>query len=133
MSSLSLNQIISVPTRITALSSTLLDLIFGSDDVDIVSARSLDVSHMSDHCLIFAILNIPKSTGRQRFIMRRNLKDIPEEQFCRSAEGLNWHLIGDFNSVDSKFAVFESLMVALRRDLLHATGRSDFTQRLALG
>ena len=81
MSILSLKQIIAEPTRITQTSSTLLDLILVSRDIDVVSTGVYDISHISDHCLIYALFDIPKSRMRQRYVLSRELKSIPIERF----------------------------------------------------
>ena len=113
MSLLSLNQVINLPTRVTNTSSSLIDLIIISNDFPVNSSGVYDMSHASDHSLVYAILDIVKPRTTARFVLRRNLRDMPLDAFNSAAAKIDWSPIYETGSIDDKVNLFYSCILTL--------------------
>lgn len=96
------NQIIDKPTRVTPYSSTLIDPIFLSDNDILLETGVLPADTISDHRLVFCVLNVPIVVNKQKFITYRNFKDFNFENFSRDLSNINWNNIINLNNIDHK-------------------------------
>jgi len=77
-----LSQVINKPTRITETSKTLLDVII-TNNPDIISSSDVVKTHISDHDLIFAQINVIKPKREPEVKTFRSLSTYSKEVFCR--------------------------------------------------
>ena len=96
-----LKQIIEVPTRVTEISESLLDLIIVSMEEDIVEIGVLE-NDSSDHHLIHCTLKVCDVKSGPRIFSYRNFKNFDYEKFEFDLFEIPWYIIFDLNSVDEK-------------------------------
>ena len=86
--------IIESPTRITAKSKSLIDLIIVSPNLQAsnVLAGSIDLG-ISDHHLIYAAFSTRRSNPKPKFITLRNYKNLDNEKLQRNLEEAPWHIV----------------------------------------
>nr|CAH7759109.1 unnamed protein product [Callosobruchus chinensis] len=94
-----LSQLITDFTRVTANSSTLIDVILTLSPSLVVSSGVVSC-HFSDHEIIFSNLSIPKPQPLFKYI--RNYKSIDAERFCNDLENENINEILYIQDVDKK-------------------------------
>lgn len=70
-----LQQVIDKPTRVTKSSKILLDVIVFSRSVSVYITSNLEVSYISDHCLVFCKF-WEKTFENKTYVTFRNLKRI---------------------------------------------------------
>ena len=78
---LNLTQIIEQPTRITACSSTLLDLLI-TNKTEFIDRSSVSPSPVADHEMISVIINIRKPKPKSQIITYRCRKHYNANNFC---------------------------------------------------
>ena len=106
LNTLSLKQIINDTTRVTLDRCSLLDLIMVNNKLVIFSSGSLDVNEISDHCLVYAKLDLRKPCSGQCFLLRRNLKNLSFDDFSAAVGRLSWDEVYSSTTVDAKLASF---------------------------
>nr|CAI5863097.1 unnamed protein product [Callosobruchus analis] len=104
--SYSFSQLITEPTRVTDQSATLIDPIFVSEPVSVISSGLINADMISDHHLVFCKLRVPKHTFKQKYITYRDFKNFDEEKFYADLLLMPWYNIIYLQSIDEKVAVF---------------------------
>lgn len=107
-----LKQIIDQPTRISATSMTLIDLVICSDNL-IVSDFTVENFNLSDHCLVNCKLKFPNSTTEPLYYTYRCFKNFNYEQFYNDLSNLPFQLILHTNNIDEKISIFNRLLLSL--------------------
>ena len=114
---------ITIPTRITPTSKTLIDNIF-SNNLDFVRAKSGNITiTISDHMPQFII--IPKIINRvfnKHEMYKRDTKNIDKVNFIADVININWDTVLEvnkcdpnysFNNLDKKLMIFLMYMLLL--------------------
>lgn len=104
------SQIVEDPTRITATSSTLIDLIIVNGKVSISKAGTFKCD-FSDHLGIYCILKHKRPENSVREIKIRSFKDFDQEAFIADLRTVPWHLIYDLHDVDLKVGFLNNNLI----------------------
>lgn len=91
-----LEQLITIPTRITELTKSAIDLLFVNNGHRIVSCGSL-VSSISDHQVIFCIMKSGVPKGPPKTLEYRSFKSYDKNAFVRDVNDIDWDSIIDAN------------------------------------
>ena len=104
------SNIIESPTRITANSKSLIDLIIVSPNLQAsnVLAGSIDLG-ISDHHLIYAAFSTRRSNLKPKFITVRNYKDLYNEKPQRELEEAPWHIVSAVEDVEDSVGLWETM------------------------
>lgn len=96
-----LAQIITDPTRVTATSSTLIDLIITSrqEFVSVPEVIRMD-EDISDHRLVKCKVNIPRMKQSPKFRTLRDFKYFNYQNFLRDIAAFQWETIYSFTNVN---------------------------------
>ena len=102
--------VIESPTRITANSKSLIDLIIVSPNLQAsnVLAGSIDLG-ISDHHLIYAAFSTRRSNLKPKFITVRNYKDLDNEKLQRDLEEAPWHIVSAVEDVEDSVYLWETM------------------------
>ena len=112
MSMFDLSQIIKNPTRITKLTSTILDLILVSDPNKISNSGVLSYS-VSDHQMIYCTRKIRKSPGKQTDAVKlRSMKNYTKEAFNVQLQEVDWREVLECNTVEEAWSIFKCKFLA---------------------
>jgi hypothetical protein len=103
-----LKNVINVPTRITADSSSLIDLI--------ITSVSSKISHhgacnpgISDHHLIYAVVNLRKIPQKPTFKTINDFKRVDVNALKQEFSSAPWNICEIFDDVDDAAGAWESL------------------------
>ena len=108
LNSFNMKNIINKPTRITADSSTIIDLIITSDKSKIKSQGCYDTG-ISDHDIVYAILNLYRKRSWPKLIEVKNYKDLDVESLKRDIEQAPWDICKLFDDVNDSTWCWEQL------------------------
>lgn len=106
-------QLIECPTRCSNNRDSLLDLLFVTPHVPIAQSGLIDMSHISDHSIIYCSLNIVVKKPDRRCVLRRCLYDIPEREFAIAAENIPWSEVSLADDIDVKVSLLSNFMISL--------------------
>ena len=119
-----LTQVITDPTRITATTSTLIDLMLTSCPENVKVQGVVDTPGISDHCLIFLAYSLKKPKFKPKMVTRRDFRKFDKNAFLRDMALAPWGNIEavDDDDIDNKVTIFENI----HRDLIdkHAPFRT---------
>ena len=106
-----LSQIIKEPTRITATTSTLLDLILVSNSNNVKKCGVVDIPGISDHCFVYAAYAIRKPKFTPKTFTRRDFKNFSQEAFMQDINLAPWENVYavEDNELDKKATIFENV------------------------
>ena len=114
LKNLCLKNFITVPTRVTFTSETLIDVLCSNNDITFASTGVINVP-FSDHCLIYGscCLKSEKSalcyeTIKSRIITNDKLLLIKNE-----INSLNWKLLNEMHTSEDKWFIFKKLLIEL--------------------
>ena len=110
-----LQQLITEPTRVSANSQSLLDLILVSGCENISQSGVLDIA-LSDHSVIFCTRKVSKTllkTGSHSSIRYRCTKHYTAEEFKERLSGRDWSDVLGSNDVDGAWALFKQHFIAV--------------------
>lgn len=113
LSQLSLEQMVREPTRITATSSTLLDLVI-TDSSEL--CKAIKVYHnnaLSDHGMVVAEFTVKKPKEPKRFISTRSIARVNTDSFLLDLKSLPWHEVREGCGVNVMQTRFNALIVDL--------------------
>ncbi|KAL9980683.1 hypothetical protein ACROYT_G009301 [Oculina patagonica] len=103
-----LKNIINSPTRITATSKSLIDLVITSQPSKIQTSGSIDLG-ISDHHLIFAVFKVARSNPKPKVISTKNYKSLDTKQFRSDFDQAPWHITGLFDDIDDSVDAWQYL------------------------
>lgn len=106
-----LEQIISVPTRISCTSSTLIDVICCNTEY-VQDSGVKDIS-VSDHFLVYVVLKYIERKPSQTPIKYRNFKNMNLTNFQSDLESAPWDLIFGMDDIDEKVTFLTDLILRL--------------------
>lgn len=107
-----LHQLLGEPTRITATTETLLDIICINKDWTCIDAGTMDMANLSDHELIYADLHFDLQQDENNR-PHRNFKNIDMAKFKVDAEKMNWGHIYHLESINDKVNYFNECVLSL--------------------
>ena len=104
-------QVIDKPTRITAQSSTLIDLMLTSNPENVKVHGVVDTPGISDHCLIFMAYSIKKPKFKPKMVTRRDFRNFNSDNFKLDMSEAPWGNIRavDEDDIDNKVTIFENI------------------------
>lgn len=111
--SFNFKQVINNPTRVTNSSSTLLDIILISNDLNYEKCGVKNVPNVSDHYLVFCTLKDKKTLPEETFIKFRNFKRIDLELLNNLLRLTPFDDIIDMQNINAKVDYFNSLLIGL--------------------
>lgn len=85
-----LNQIVSSPTRVTNISSTLIDYIVTSNNDIIHETDVLKMEDISDHALVSCKLKIIKEKCKPKIVTNRDYRNFNYNHFLHDLHSINW-------------------------------------------
>ena len=111
------SQVITEPTRITATSSTLIDLMLTSSPENVKAHGVVDTPGISDHCMIFMAYSLKKPKFKAKMITRRDFRKFNKDAYMRDMEFAPWGNIEavDDDDIDNKVTIFENI----HRDIIN--------------
>ena len=119
-----LTQVIDEPTRITASSSTLIDLMLTSNPENVKTHGVVDTPGISDHCLIFMAYSVKKPKFKAKMVTKRDFRNFDADKFKEDMSVAPWGNIEavDDDDIDNKVTIFENI----HRDIIdrHAPMRT---------
>ena len=106
-----LTQVIDEPTRVTATSSTLIDLMLVSNSQNVKVHGVVDTPGISDHCLTFLAYSIKKPKFKPKMLTRRDFRNFDSEKFKADMSTAPWGNIEavDDDDIDNKVTIFENI------------------------
>ena len=109
-STFGLEQLITEPTRVTANSSTLIDLCVTNTATKIVNSGVLHLG-ISDHSLIYMTYKTKHERSGKRIIEIRSMKKFRKEQYLWDLEKQNWTDINLGNDPNTMWSRWKSLLM----------------------
>ena len=106
-----LTQVITEPTRVTATTSTLIDLMLTSCPENVKTHGVVDTSGISDHCLTFLAYSLKKPKFKPKMVTRRDFRNFNKDAFLHDMSLAPWGNIEavDDDDVDNKVTIFENI------------------------
>ena len=104
-------QLIKEPTRVTHTSSTLIDIILVSNPSLVKTSGVLDVT-ISDHFLIFALLDLKMPKPPATTITTRSFKRYDVAKFAEEISYIPWDSVKLLNSIEENVDAFNDLFLA---------------------
>ena len=106
-----LTQCIDEPTRVTATSSTLIDLMLTSNSENVKTHGVVDTPGISDHCLTFMAYSIKKPKFRPKIVTKRDFRNFDSEKFKADMSVAPWGNIEavEDNDIDNKVTIIENI------------------------
>ena len=89
--SLKMKQLITQPTRVTETSKSLIDVIFTSNPAISVDSGIVE-THISDHYLVFAALNLKMPKPPAAYVVARSYKYYDSRSFLSDLNKIPWFL-----------------------------------------
>lgn len=96
-----LHQLITEPTRFTATTQTLIDVIITSDNLCVNSGKVVNLHGISDHCVTICDINKLITNKINKMVTFRSFKDFDEHKFFALFHSINWNYIYQLNDVNS--------------------------------
>lgn len=106
--SFNLTCLINSSTRITNVSSTLIDVLLTNRPVYFIKSGTFD-PEISDHCLIYGVLNEKTIHHQPKTIMSRNLKSITFEPIAEELANALWQ-VGEISNIDDSVDCWNGLI-----------------------
>ena len=110
---LCLKQIVSLPTRLTDKSATLIDYILFSKEDLITEVGVKHMPEVSDDELILVTLKYKLKVSPVKFINIRNFKNLNYNQFDADLRSITWDIIYELDNIDSKIKFLNDNIITL--------------------
>ena len=107
--SFDLECLINRPTRITEVSCTLIDVLL-TNRPDMFNQAGTYNPEISDHCLIYGLLNEKTMHYKPKTILTRNLKNVNLELLAEDMLNSRWQVGDIFPDVDDKIDYWSGLI-----------------------
>ena len=109
-STLNITQLVFSPTRITETSETLIDVILASN-VDLVKQTDVLKITISDHFLVYSMLNLKMPRTKPVTITTRSYKNFNENVFSDDVSKVPWDTVKVFEHIDDQVSCFNDLFL----------------------
>ena len=96
-------------TRITETSESLIDVMLASSK-NLVKETKVVPSSISDHDLIYAVLNLKRCPQTPTYITTRSYKNYQRDAFIHDLSQVPWHIIETFDDVEDSLHAFNILL-----------------------
>lgn len=107
-----LKQIITHPTRITADTESLIDILCVNKNWNVIESGTKDTSYLSDHDMVYAFLEFEhEEILQQKFC--RNFNNIEMDKFDEDAKKMNWGRVYQLENIDDKVKWLNSCVLSL--------------------
>ena len=106
-----LKNIVESPTRVTATSSCLIDVILVSHPHLYSPAQSLDSCGISDHHLVISCRQSTRRVREPSVQLVRSMKDFNLEKFLSDLEHVPWSVIESIDNIDDKWSMWKDLFL----------------------
>ena len=103
-------QLIDKPTRVTKTSSTLVDVVMVSNPELVKTSDVIDLT-ISDHFLVFAVLNLKQPKASPSYIITRSFNNYSSEKFANDISTIPWDVLDLLPTVDEKLDAFNDLFL----------------------
>ena len=103
-------QLIDKPTRVTKTSSTLVDVVMVSNPELVKTSDVIDLT-ISNHFLVFAVLNLKQPKASPSYIITRSFKNYSSEKFANDISTIPWDVLDLLPTVDEKLDAFNDLFL----------------------
>ena len=103
-----LDSMINKPTRISKSISTCLDVILTNVPAFINSSDVLETG-LSDHCLVYAIVNTKLMKPKSESVIRRSLKNFDQNKFLTDLDKVPFSVAYTFDDLDDVYWCWEKL------------------------
>ena len=106
-----LTQVVSEPTRITAGTSTLIDLMLTSNPENVKAHGVVDTPGISDHCMVFMAYSLKKPKFKAKMVTRRDFRNFDKNAYLHDMSLAPWGNIEavEDNDIDNKVTIFENI------------------------
>ena len=104
----SLKQMVREPTRITASSRTLIDLILVTKPENVLFSGVCDAPGISDHCFTYAAYSLAKEKFKPYDVIKRDFKNINMESFKNDIEYAPWESTLNVGNINTKVLILEN-------------------------
>ena len=91
--------LIKVPTRVTEMSSTLLDLVFVSNPSKVYSSSVIDIA-IADHKFIFAVYMLKQQRAKPKIVYTQSFRKVNVKQLKHDFEHAPWWICSSFDNLD---------------------------------
>lgn len=108
-----LHQNISEPTRVTAHSSTLIDLLISSHSDLVTRADVIRMEDISDHSLVKCTIKIKKEKQKPKWRTYRDFSDFNYNNFTRDLLETHWDYIFSLDNVDDMIQFWNDTVLHL--------------------
>jgi len=108
-----LKQIINEPTRITAASATLIDFVVCDADLPIVGSGVCEVHGLSDHSLVYCLLELGAVRSQPVTFTYRNINNVNIELFNEHLRSIPWEVIFDIEDINEKMEFLNTNILQL--------------------
>ena len=105
-------ELIKNPTRVTKLSSTLVDIVLTSAPSLVKESGVLD-STISDHFLVYVAVDLKIPKPKARYITTCRYNNYNTEQFSSDISRIPWNILDLMDSLDAKVDGFNDLFFGL--------------------
>ena len=108
-----LSQIINDSTRVSAKSSSTIDLILVSDTDKVSQSSYIDLG-ISDHCLIFCTRKVIKNVfNKHNMVKIRSMRDYSREAFQINLSNADWNSVMTSDNVIGAWSNFKTLFLSI--------------------
>ena len=104
------HQLIDKPTRVTATSRSLLDVVLVSNKDIVQTSGVLDLT-ISDHYLVYVVLDMKLPKLSPTYITTRSFKNYTADQFSSDTAQVPWSTVELMDSVDDRVNAFNDLFL----------------------
>ena len=104
------HQLIDKPTRVTATSRSLLDVVLVSNKDIVLTSGVLDLT-ISDHYLVYVVLDMKLPKLPPTYITTRSFKNYTADQFSSDIAQVPWATVELMDSVDDRVNAFNDLFL----------------------
>ena len=101
-----LKQFVEKPTRVTATTSTLIDILYCSNEIE-RKIPYCEVVPLSDHFMVLATWgNVKSPPGSHKYIFSRNVKNMNEDEFLKDLQQISWDDVIAKTDVDKAYELW---------------------------
>lgn len=111
LESYNMTQVLNEPTRITNTNSTLIDPLFISKNIKLISCGTSD-NNISDHRLVYGILNTSDSKLPPKFLTYRCFDNFNHQLFLEHLSSLNWNELLYESNIDRKVDILNKFIIS---------------------
>ncbi|KAG5870658.1 hypothetical protein JTB14_001042 [Gonioctena quinquepunctata] len=101
------------PTRVTEISSTLIDIIAVTNKNMVVSTHTRNADDISDHCLVYCLLQYKVNKPQQLFKTHRDYKYFVYDDFLDDLRLMPWYDIYQTDDINQIVSLFNTYLLSV--------------------